>query len=231
MSGSSHGWLGRAAAALVDERVLRAPERERHERRRLAQLGLVVAGGRERPRQAVRGEHEARRGAARLGDPLEGGRHELHQRLDEAGVVVERPQLVDLRRALADLGAGPCHVLEVLPAARVGAVRRGEERERVGDAVVGHLPQRVGEQRVPVAVSPVDRQRHAVAIQLLAQRRHERAALGADRAHAAEVLVVRGHLAQPLLGGTFLPRTTFARKGITSSIPSGPPKETRSIAS
>ena len=177
MSGSSHGWLGRTAAALVDERVLRAPERERHERGGLAQLGLVVAGGRERPRQAVRGEDEARRGAPRLGDLLEGGRHALHERLDEAGVVVERAQLVDLRRALADLGARPRDVLEVLAAARVGAVGGGEERERARDAVVGHLPQRVGQQRVPVAVPPVDRQRHAVPLQLLAQRRHERAAL------------------------------------------------------
>ena len=30
-------------------------------------------------------------------------------------------------------------VLAVLPAARVGAVRGGEERERIADAVVAHL--------------------------------------------------------------------------------------------
>ena len=130
MSGSSQGWLGPAAAALERERVPRAPERSRHERRRLAQLGRVVAAGGHRERQAVGREHEPRVRAARLRDRLEGRRHALHERLHEARVVVERAQLVDLRGARADLGARALDVLEILAAARVRAVGRREERER-----------------------------------------------------------------------------------------------------
>ena len=60
------------------------------------------------------------------------------------------------------------------------------------------LRDRVGQERVPVTVSPVDRQVRAGARELGADRGQQGATLVVDGAAPAEVLVVRGHLAQPL---------------------------------
>ena len=103
--------------------------------------------------------------------------HTVGVRLDEARMVVEDAQLVDDGRARADLRPRARDVLEVLAAARVGAVRRGDEGERAPDAVPGHRAERVGEERMPVPVAPVERQARAVRGQLGAQRLEERPVL------------------------------------------------------
>jgi hypothetical protein len=142
----------------------------------------------------VRGEHEPGAGGVR-------GAHAVDERLDEARMVVVMPDLVDLRRALADLGARRGDVVPVLPARRVTPVRAGDERERAPDTVVAHPAQRVGEHRVPVPVAPVHRQ-----IQMWRQRVEQRAALLVDRRYAAEVPVVLGDLRQPLRRHAAAPR-------------------------
>jgi hypothetical protein len=71
----------------------------------------------------------------------------LGERLDETGVVEKAPDLVDLGSTGAHLGAGSLDVVQVLPAARVGAVRGGDEGDGPVHAVIGHRPQRVGQVR------------------------------------------------------------------------------------
>ena len=53
----------------------------------------------------------------------------LGERLDEPRMVEEMPQLVDPGGARANLCARRCDVIEILPAAGVGAVGRGHESD------------------------------------------------------------------------------------------------------
>ena len=106
----------------------------------------------------------------------------------------------------ADFLAGPADVLAILPAARIRAVRRQDDRQGLLDAGLGHLAEGVGQHRVPVAVAPVDRQRHAVPSQLGAERVDQRPDLGVDRADAAEVVIMLGDLLHPLAGDVPAPR-------------------------
>ena len=83
----------------------------------LAQLGLVVARGGHRHRDAVGGEDEPCARAGR-GQP---GPHQVRVGGEESRVVVEGAHLVDHRRTRADLGPRTLDVLQVLPAAGVRA--------------------------------------------------------------------------------------------------------------
>ena len=141
------------------------------------QVGIVAHAGRKR------GQRGARAGG---------------ERLDEARVVEEAPDLVDPGRARADRGAGPLDVIQVLPAARVGAVGGGHEGDGAPHAVVSHGPHRVGQVRRPVPVPPVDGERQAAGREVGADRGQQIPALLVDRAHPAHRVVVLGHAGQPL---------------------------------
>ena len=133
----------RAAARLVDDLPLLDADCLGDEPRRLAKLRLVRAVARHRDRDRVRGERDVRSG----GDLRERLAHMIGVRLDEAGMVVEHAQPRHRGRVRADRLLRVEEVLAVLPAARVRAVRRREERERVADAVVAHLGHRIGDER------------------------------------------------------------------------------------
>ncbi len=66
---------------------------------------------------------------------------------------------IDMAACLAKLLLGGGDVLAILLAARIGVVRRGDESNRVPNAVRVHLLERVGQQWMPVAHADVDRQR------------------------------------------------------------------------
>ena len=139
------------------------------------------------------------------GDPI--GR-----RLDEAGMVVEQPELVDLRRGGADLLPGVLDVLKILPAARIRAERRGDKRQGPLDAVFGHLADGVGQQRMPVAIAPVDRQLRPVGVQFGDQRGQQGTVLAVDRANAVEKLVVPGNFQKPLARDVFAANDVFQKR-------------------
>ncbi len=189
--------LGRPAAALVDERVVVDAGTGGDEPRRLGELVGVAALLRHGDRDAVRCEDE-RRSRPSLGrDPGKRVPDARDVRLDEAGVVVERAQLEDLRCVRPDGGLRVVEVLAVLPAARVRAERRGEERERAPDARVAQLADRVPEERVPVAVAEEDRQVDPVCRELGLERGDQLAVLGVERADPVEQLVVVRDLLEP----------------------------------
>ena len=119
--------------------------------------------------------------------------------LDEARMVVEQPQLLELRGIGSDELPGPLEVLPVLAAARVGAEGRGGEDEGPLDPVLGHRGHGVGDHRVPVAVAPVDRQVDAGVGQLTLQGGDQLPAVVVDGGAAAELLVLLGHLGQALV--------------------------------
>ncbi len=151
-----HG--GRTRPALVHEVMAhRRVDPLPHEIGDGAELDLVVAGVGLRTRDGVGGEDEGS-GCARRTQLVSGGSGGVHERSHEPGMVEEGTELVDLGRPLADRGPGPVDVVEVLPAARIGAVGGGDERKCAADPVVGHTRHRVGQERVPVAVAPVDGQ-------------------------------------------------------------------------
>ena len=188
----------RAAAALIDELPVVAADAFAHQPARFAELRFVAAAVGHRLRNAVGGEHEQRFVAA-LGRNL-GQRvaRPLDHRLDEAGMIEEHAELVDLRRRRADLLLGAGDVFAILPAAGIRTERAGDERQRPLHAVGRHLPQRIGQQRMPVAIAPVDRQLRPVLGQFPLQRGDQLPILIVDRALAAEVVVVLGDFEHPL---------------------------------
>ena len=100
----------------------------------------------------------------------------------------------------------------------------------MANAVVGHLGDRIGQQGMPVAVSPIDGQVRPMGVQLLHQLCKERTEFRIQWTDATEPLVVPGNLQQPI--GRNIPSASHVfQKGITSSGPSGPPKETTRRAS
>ncbi len=197
---------GRPAPALVGQRpgVRAASGSFGNKTGRLGQLGHVPvpapgpAGLCHRDRDAVRGEHQVGVLPQAGGERGQRGARAGGERLDEARVVVEAPDLVDPGRVRAHGGAGPLDVVQVLPAARVGAVGGGHQGDGAPHAVVGHGPHRVGQVRRPVPVSPVDRQRQAAGREVGADRGQQVPALLVDRADPADRVVVLGHAGQPL---------------------------------
>ena len=197
---------GRTAPALVGQRprVRATAGPFGNQAGGLGQLGHVPvrsprpAGLGHRDRDAVRGEHQVGVVPQVGGERGQRGAGAGGERLDEAGVVEEAPDLVDPRRGRADLGARPLDVLQVLPAARVGAVRGGHQGDGPPHAVGRHGPHRVGQVRRPVPVPPVDGQRQAAGREGGADRGQQVPALLVDRAHPADRVVVLGHAGQPL---------------------------------
>ena len=126
------------------------------------------------------------------GEPRQSLPHVLDHRFDEAGMVVEDAQLVDLRRFGADLGPGANDVVEILAATRVGAVGGRDESQRAADAVTNHRAQGIGQQRMPVPIAPIDRQVDPVGGELGLQGGNERAVVVVDRTPAVEAVVVLG---------------------------------------
>jgi hypothetical protein len=117
--------------------------------------------------------------------------------LDEPGVVEVDADLVhgDLDTGLVD---GPGDVLPVLPAARVGRVRRGDKRQQPSMPGGRGVAERVGEVRIPVAVAEVDGQVRPVGSEPLLQGRDQGTVLVVDRGAATVMVVVLRHLLQPL---------------------------------
>ena len=89
----------------------------RHQPRRFAELLLVVAVLRHAQRNDMRREDERRRGSPLGGQLLKRFLRALDHRLDEAGVVVEHAELLDLRRSFAHFGLSGGEILAILPAA------------------------------------------------------------------------------------------------------------------
>ena len=83
---------------------------------------------------------------------------------------------------------------------------------------------------MPVPIAPVDRQARFRSAPARAERRDQFANLAVDRAGPAEVVVMFRDREQSF-PGTFRPRVTFSRNGITSSGFSGPPNPTTRIES
>ena len=150
---------------------------------------------------------------------------------DEPGVIEERPDFInlrrtalDLRRTGADVGRGKLFgrttdrplggddIFQILPAAGIRAVSRGEQSHRPANAIGTHLGQRVGQQRMPVAISPVDRQLRAVAGQLELQIADEGPILLVDRALAAEMIIMLGDREHPLPGDVLAPQDVFQER-------------------
>ena len=156
------------------------------------------AGIGHRDGDAVRGEHQVGAVPQVGGKRVQRGAGARGERLDEAGVVEEAPDLVDPGRVRAHLGARPIDVLQVLPTARVGAVGGGHQGDGPPHAVGRHGPYRVGQVRRPVPVPPVDGQRQAAGREGGADRGQQVPALLVDRAHPADRVVVLGHAGQPL---------------------------------
>ena len=165
-------------------------------RARLAGRVLRAAALAHRARDGVRDEDQPRTVAA-VGQLGEGGDAPRRRGLDEAGVVVVLPQLVEPGRA-GHLLDGVVEVLAVLPARRPRGVRRRGEDGGPGDPVGRHRGERVGEVGVPVAVAEVDRQVEPLLGQVLLQRGDERPVLVVDRAASAEEEVVLADLLEPL---------------------------------
>ena len=135
-----------------------------HEPTCLAQLPLIRRSLGHRDGNAVRGEEE-QRPIAPLGRHFVPSRGDaIGRRLDEARMIVEQPQFVDLRRGGADRLPGELDVVEILPAAGIGAERRGDKGQGPFDAVFGHLADGLVEHRMPVAVAPVDRQPRPIGV-------------------------------------------------------------------
>jgi hypothetical protein len=91
----------------------------------------------------------------------------LDHRFDEAGMIVEDAQLVDVRRRGPDLLLCGRDVLAVLAAAGIRTVRAGEERQGPPHAISPHLGERFGKQRMPVPVTPINWQLRPVGRQFL----------------------------------------------------------------
>ena len=177
---------------------LRSRKRLGHEPARLAQLTLVGRSLGHRRRKAVRGEEEPRPADSLRRNLGPRRRNPLGHRLDEARMIVEQPELVDLRRGRPDFLPRPVDVFDILSAAGIRAERRRDERQGSLDAVVGHLGDGIGQHRMPIAIAPVDRQLRPVGVQFGDQRGQQPAVLRVDRAMAIEEFVVPRDFQQPL---------------------------------
>ena len=197
---------GRTAPALVGQRprVRAIAGPFGHQAGGLGQLGYIAVGApgpaglRHRDRDAVRREHQVGVVPQVGGERGQRGARARGERLDEAWVVEETPDLVDPGRIRADRGARPLDVLQVLPATRVGAVGGGHQGDGAPHAVVGHGPHRIGQVGRPVPVPPVDGQRKPAGREGRADRGQQVPALLVDRADPADRVIVLGHAGQPL---------------------------------
>jgi len=100
-------------------------------------------------------------------------------------VVVEEPELRDLRRVVVERRLASKMFSRYCRQLEYEAVRGGEEGERTLHAGGGQLVHGVCEERVPVPVAEVDRQVDPVRGQLCAQRDDERPVLLVERADSA----------------------------------------------
>ncbi|OAX61583.1 hypothetical protein A5N15_05150 [Rothia kristinae] len=140
-------------------------------------------------------------------------------------------QLVDAQLPLqAQLLQGHPVVLAVLAAGGVPGVGAGGQHQQPPVPGVVGLLHDVVDVRLPVAVGPVHGQVRAALGQLPAQGRQQLPVLLVDGADPAVGAVVGGDLLQALIRDA-APRVTLRRNGMTSSWPSGPPKEERITAS
>src|ERR1039457_3771393 len=198
--------LGRwPATALVDQAPrMRAADPLRDEARRLGQLCRIQAA-RRGPAGCRHGlGHAVRRENQRNTLPQVGGQRLnrrpglLGERLDEPRMVEEMPQLIDPGGARANLGARRCDVIEILPAAGVGAVGRGHEADGAPHPRSGHIRHGGREVRRPVPVAPVHGQVKAGGRKIFADSRARARALLVERAAPAGRIVMLGHRGEPL---------------------------------
>ena len=126
--------------------------------------------------------------------------HAVRLRLDEQRMIVEFPQLMNLRRAFPDFAPRPFNVFQVLPASGVRTKDGCHERKGPPHAVGPHLAHRVGQERMPVAIAPIDRQARPMLGQFVLQPRDQSAVMIVDGALAVEVMIVLGDFEQALAG-------------------------------
>ena len=175
---------GDCGTALFELRLIRIPLR--HGRgdavRGEHELDTVRDAGRQRPRRrqhVIRIGFDEPAGAMPVGDVVDG-------HIRQAGVPQPATCLGD--------------ILTVLQAARIAAVRGGDDAHRAADAVARHLRERVGQVGAPVAHADVDRQRRAA----IHKGRGQPLGLGqgqlGDGGASAEKLVVMGDFLDPFGG-------------------------------
>ena len=136
------------------------------------------------------GEDQARPATAFARDLRERFGGMRGNRLNEAGMVVEGPNLIDRRRAFANHSLRRSNILAVLPAAGVGAIGRSEKAQAHRMPSLFIRPSVSAGQRMPVAVSPIDRQADSMGSQFALQCRDQRTVLVVDGTVAAEFPLV-----------------------------------------
>ena len=149
-------WIVRApAATLIDGGIAPPwPCAFGHQPCGFLELRAVGISGGHRFGNAVRREHEFRAVAKRRLDPGECRPHALSVGVDKERVVVPIGYVSDLdirQSGTRQRGARLLDVFAVLRAARIAAVRGGDEAHRPADAGSRHLRERIGEVRMPVA--------------------------------------------------------------------------------
>src|SRR5688572_25478152 len=197
--------LGTAAAALIHVRCVRRVHRVaqtfgNQASGRLELLTIGIALG-HRDRNAVRAEDQPRGGAQVLGQCHDGAPDVLRVRADEAGMrkpVGHERHLHVGKTALENLRARSLHVLAVLRAARVAAMRGGDEPDRTANPGARHLRERVGQIRVPVAHADVHGQGSAGLLEAGSKSVSLHGGDSRERRQAAEHLVMMGHLVHAL---------------------------------
>ena len=202
---------GRAAATLPSERPILSSETLGNESARLTKLLLVVASPGHGDRQTVGGVDQSG-GIAAIGRNLaERRQHSIDHRFDEAGMVIEDPQLVDAGSVRPHGIAGCLDIFQVLPTTGIGGIRGSNQRQRPANAVIGHLPNGVLQKGVPITVSPVDGQIGPVLVQFADDGRQQSPVLGVDRADPAEQIIVLGDLQHALSGHILAAKHVFQK--------------------
>src|ERR1700686_4633185 len=105
-------------------------------------------------------------------------------------MVVERPKLLDLGRALAGLAPRTLDIFQVLPASGIRTEDGSDEGQRASYAVGTHLAQSVGEIRMPVSIPPIDWKPRPIMLKFGFKARDQRPVLIVDGTLAAEMIIV-----------------------------------------
>ena len=155
--------MRRATSTLVRELPAGQIECGGYQTSRVVQLRFVGGVAGHFGRNAVGSEDNPGCWSSFIRNPGQSAAGRFNHRLDESGVVVENPNLVERHRISPERFDRAEHILPVLPATGLGAECGGDENQHPRDAIRAHLVDRVGEQRMPVAIAEVDRQVDSIA--------------------------------------------------------------------